>query len=123
MPSAREEDLLRENDQFIIREASKAAGKIITRSDEEYSIALAAFWEAIKRAYSRPLRRHRHRTSRIPILPKKYLLYHRNSNDTGSVFSTCRINVPRQQKPAKCAKKQPGLSQSRNACWKSSEKL
>jgi len=48
MPSAREEDLLRENDQFIIREASKAAGKIITRSDEEYSIALAAFWEAIR---------------------------------------------------------------------------
>ncbi len=48
MPSAREEELLRENDQFIIREASKAAGKIITRSDEEYSIALAAFWEAIR---------------------------------------------------------------------------
>ena len=48
MPSVREEDLLRENDPFIIREASKAAGKIITRSDEEYSIALAAFWEAIR---------------------------------------------------------------------------
>ena len=48
MPFEREEELLRENDSFILREASKAAGKIITRSDEEYSIALSAFWEAVR---------------------------------------------------------------------------
>ena len=48
MPSEREENLLRENDAFILREACKASGKIVTRSDEEYSVALAAFWEAIR---------------------------------------------------------------------------
>ena len=48
MPSEQEENLLRENDTFILREASRAAGRIVSRSDEEYSIALAAFWEAIR---------------------------------------------------------------------------
>ncbi len=48
MPSEQEENLLRENDPLILREASRTAGRIVSRSDEEYSIALAAFWEAIR---------------------------------------------------------------------------
>ena len=38
--------LLEENEPFILRTASRVTGRILTKSDDEYSIALSAFWEA-----------------------------------------------------------------------------
>lgn len=36
------------NEQFILKQASKAAGRFITKSDDEWSAALMAFCEAVK---------------------------------------------------------------------------
>ncbi len=41
-----QEELLQSNEAFILRTASFVLGRQISRSDDEYSIALAAFWEA-----------------------------------------------------------------------------
>jgi len=49
MTRQEQEDLLRENDAFILRTASQAVGRTVTRSDDEYSIALSAFWEAVQK--------------------------------------------------------------------------
>lgn len=48
MEYTHEDALLEENEFFILRAASKAAGKRISRSDDEWSIALSAFWEACR---------------------------------------------------------------------------
>ena len=42
----RENELLQANEDFILRTASFVLGRPVTRSDDEYSIALSAFWEA-----------------------------------------------------------------------------
>ncbi|MDF2567485.1 MAG: polymerase, sigma 28 subunit, FliA/WhiG subfamily, partial [Oscillospiraceae bacterium] len=39
---------IQENESFIIGQASKNAGKFITKSDDQWSISLSAFHEAIK---------------------------------------------------------------------------
>lgn len=44
----REEELLQSNEAFILRTASFVLSRPITKSDDEYSIALSAFWEAAK---------------------------------------------------------------------------
>jgi RNA polymerase sigma factor len=41
-----QEELLQNNEAFILRTASFVLGRPVTRSDDEYSIALSAFWEA-----------------------------------------------------------------------------
>ena len=43
-----EEQLLRQNEFFILRTARIATGRSITKSDDEWSVALSAFWEAVK---------------------------------------------------------------------------
>lgn len=40
------EELLQSNEAFILRTASFVLGRPVSRSDDEYSIALSAFWEA-----------------------------------------------------------------------------
>lgn len=40
--------LITENEQFILRCASKTTGRFITKSDDEWSIALIAFSEAVR---------------------------------------------------------------------------
>ena len=60
--------LLVENESFILRTASRVMGRILTKSDDEYSIALSAFWEASRtydpskgtlQAYAAVVIRHR----------------------------------------------------------------
>ena len=41
------EEFIRDNEQAILRYASRAAGKYISRSDDEWSVALSAFNKAI----------------------------------------------------------------------------
>lgn len=41
-----QEELLQNNEAFILRTASFVLGRPVSRSDDEYSIALSAFWEA-----------------------------------------------------------------------------
>ena len=41
-----QEEILQSNEAFILRTASFVLGRPVTRSDDEYSIALSAFWEA-----------------------------------------------------------------------------
>ena len=41
-----QEELFQNNEAFILRTASFVLGRPVTRSDDEYSIALSAFWEA-----------------------------------------------------------------------------
>ena len=41
------EEFIRDNEQAILRYASKASGKYISRSDDEWSVALSAFNKAI----------------------------------------------------------------------------
>lgn len=48
MDQGQEQQLLRENEAFILRTASFVLNRPITRSDDEYSIALSAFWEAVQ---------------------------------------------------------------------------
>ena len=48
MAYSNENALLVENEPFILRAACKASGRVVTRSDDEWSIALSAFWEAIR---------------------------------------------------------------------------
>ena len=43
-----EEELLRSNEAFILRSASFVIGHPVNRSDDEYSVALSAFWEAAR---------------------------------------------------------------------------
>ena len=43
-----QEQLLAENELFILHTAQKTVGRRITRSDDEWSIALSAFWEAVQ---------------------------------------------------------------------------
>ncbi|MCR5627724.1 MAG: RNA polymerase subunit sigma [Lachnospiraceae bacterium] len=45
------EGLIEQNKQFILRVASKSTGRFITDGDDEYSVAMIAFYEAVK-AYS-----------------------------------------------------------------------
>ncbi len=45
------ESFIEENRQFILRVASKVTGHYVTESDDEFSIAMIAFYEAVK-AYS-----------------------------------------------------------------------
>ena len=63
-----EEELLRQNEFFILRTARIATGRSVTKSDDEWSIALSAFWEAVKthdpkkgtlQAYASVVIRHR----------------------------------------------------------------
>ena len=65
---ADEEELLRQNEFFILRTARIATGRSVTKSDDEWSIALSAFWEAVKthdpkkgtlQAYASVVIRHR----------------------------------------------------------------
>lgn len=42
------EDFIEENDRFIRKIASKATGKYITNSDDEYSVSLLAFRQAVE---------------------------------------------------------------------------
>ena len=42
------ENLIYENEFFILRTARVATGRPITKSDDEWSVALSAFWEALK---------------------------------------------------------------------------
>ena len=42
------ENLFYENEFFILRTARIATGRPITKSDDEWSVALSAFWEALK---------------------------------------------------------------------------
>lgn len=62
------ENLFCENEFFILRTARIAAGRPITKSDDEWSVALSAFWEALKshdtqkgtlQAYASVVIRHR----------------------------------------------------------------
>lgn len=62
------EALLFQNEFFILRTAQIAAGRKITRSDDEWSVALSAFWEAVQtydpqkgalQAYAAVVIRHR----------------------------------------------------------------
>ena len=46
MDKEKEQELLQSNEDFILRTASFTLGRPITRSDDEFSIALSAFWEA-----------------------------------------------------------------------------
>lgn len=41
-----QEEFLQNNEAFILRTASFVLGRPVSRSDDEYSIALSAFWEA-----------------------------------------------------------------------------
>ena len=41
-----QEELFQNNEAFILRTASFVLGRPVSRSDDEYSIALSAFWEA-----------------------------------------------------------------------------
>ena len=43
-----EEELLQANEAFILRTASFVLGRPVSRSDDEYSVALSAFWEAAR---------------------------------------------------------------------------
>jgi RNA polymerase sigma factor len=43
-----EEELLKNNEAFILRSASFVVGRPVSRSDDEYSVALSAFWEAAR---------------------------------------------------------------------------
>ena len=63
-----EEELLRQNEFFILRTARIATGRSITKSDDEWSVALSAFWEAVRthdprkgelQAYASVVIRHR----------------------------------------------------------------
>ena len=63
-----EEELLRQNELFILRTARQATGRRITPSDDEWSVALSAFWEAARthdpkkgdlQAYASVVIRHR----------------------------------------------------------------
>ena len=63
-----EEELLQQNEFFILRTARIATGRSVTKSDDEWSIALSAFWEAVKthdprkgtlQAYASVVIRHR----------------------------------------------------------------
>lgn len=42
------EDFLKESQPFILRAASRCAGFAVTRSDDEFSVALFAFYEAVR---------------------------------------------------------------------------
>ena len=42
------ENLFYQNEFFILRTARIATGRPITKSDDEWSVALSAFWEAVK---------------------------------------------------------------------------
>lgn len=62
------EHLLYENEFFILRTARIVTGKAVTKSDDEWSVALSAFWEAAKthdpkkgtlQAYASVVIRHR----------------------------------------------------------------
>ena len=62
------ENLFYENEFFILRTARIATGRPITKSDDEWSVALSAFWEALKshdpqkgslQAYASVVIRHR----------------------------------------------------------------
>lgn len=62
------EHLLYENEFFILRTARIVTGKAVTKSDDEWSVALSAFWEAVKthdprkgtlQAYASVVIRHR----------------------------------------------------------------
>ena len=44
---SKREEFIRDNEQTILRIASKATGRYITRSDDEWSVALSAFNKAI----------------------------------------------------------------------------
>ena len=66
--SCLDEETLRENEFFILRTARVATGRNITKSDDEWSVALSAFWEAMKthdaqkgtlQAYASVVIRHR----------------------------------------------------------------
>lgn len=48
MDRNREQEILEQHDAFILKAASIVCGRQISRSDDEYSIALSAFWEAEK---------------------------------------------------------------------------
>ena len=48
MTRSEQERLLAENELFILHTAQKTVGRRITRSDDEWSIALSAFWEAVQ---------------------------------------------------------------------------
>ena len=63
-----EEKLFQENEFFILRTARIVTGKSITKSDDEWSVALSAFWEAFRthdarkgslQAYAAVVIRHR----------------------------------------------------------------
>lgn len=43
-----DEELLLQNEFFILRTARMATGRPITKSDDEWSVALSAFWEAAR---------------------------------------------------------------------------
>ncbi len=68
MTRLEEEELLCQNEFFILRTARIATGRPITKSDDEWSVALSAFWEALKshdpqkgtlQAYASVVIRHR----------------------------------------------------------------
>ncbi len=68
MTRREEENLLAENEFFILRTARIVTGRNISKSDDEWSIALSAFWEAEKnhnaqkgtlQAYASVVIRHR----------------------------------------------------------------
>ena len=42
------ERFIEAHEGFILRTASRHAGHTVTRSDDEYSVALMAFYEAVK---------------------------------------------------------------------------
>ena len=46
MDREKEQEILQENEVFVLRTASFVVGRPVSRSDDEYSIALSAFWEA-----------------------------------------------------------------------------
>ena len=68
MTEEQTEKLLYENEFFILRTARIVTGRQITKSDDEWSVALSAFWEAVKthdpkkgtlQAYASVVIRHR----------------------------------------------------------------
>ena len=68
MTRLEEEELLCQNEFFILRTARIATGRPITKSDDEWSVALSAFWEAVQthdpkkgtlQAYASVVIRHR----------------------------------------------------------------
>ena len=68
MTDQQTEKLFYENEFFILRTARIVTGRAVTKSDDEWSVALSAFWEAVKthdprkgalQAYASVVIRHR----------------------------------------------------------------